>query len=534
MTRTYPAIVNRLYAPTYSNRRGAESTSYYKKIGSRILLPTETIDWTWYGASDIVLLYRIEASFQFSLLDITKSNDYVACVSWITDGTTVHRYKLWQDVGEILYAPLYTGQYIGEDFLIEIWNVQLPHWGDTSSFTIEGFYLYSSNLVLQLSCCCEGDGAKFNAADGEVDFSPTILIEHDKTYDNIMPVDDSCCGFDFVAITTDATKTVIVRFPITSGDVTEVTLKAKSNSTDFSSMGLFEEIKGFLSMAGVTSVITDVKHFKGGTADASAIFLETDGANIIVSIQGLAGKTINWTLRVKVYPNFNSNPNVLPPPSPSPMLPVTVAYYKCDETSGAMVDATGLNTLVPQGVTVSGTSLGVINGSRVFSNSVPDFFGVVDAGHTALRFGPKTRTTTMWINITTIGSVQNVLWKNHEVLIYIDAAGKINFNMLKADNTVVAAVVSAVALTAGTFCFVVCKYDLPSQTVSVQINNGAIVLAAQTDIPGNGATANMLNIGSTGGINGFTGKLDEIGIFDANLTSDELNVLYSPTSYPFS
>lgn len=102
-------------------------------------LPAFSVETQWKGYSEIVAAFNYEAPNKFSLKNITSVNDpnYVACVAWVDSEYVMHRYALWTGAGEVFHfsAPLYTGQVIGRNFRIEIWNVALS---DVLSFSVAG------------------------------------------------------------------------------------------------------------------------------------------------------------------------------------------------------------------------------------------------------------------------------------------------------------------------------------------------------------------------------------------------------------
>lgn len=530
MISAYPAIIRPVSSATVNNTRNryARNSYYYKKVGARLVLPGTIITYYWYGVSDIIWEYTITASKDFSILSSLRTTEYCAAISWVNNTGETHRYKLWEDVGEIFYYDLYNGQLIGKDFKVEIWNTKLLNIGDSTTITIADIILYTSlliNIEGHCYCTCEAanDLLSFPITDGP-----------DINYDNIMPVIDSCCGYDLTQLTTDNVKTVVVRFPIITGVPTKIIADAKVSAVDFSSIGFFKETKGFIRISGTTSEYTVIESSRAAGPDGSTLFLETDGNNIIVSVQGVVATSITWLINIKIDPPYSNVPVPLPPPSPSPILNNIVAYYKCDELMGSLVDASGnTNTLIIQDVSNSGSGVGVINTGRTFNGVTPDYFGVVDAAHTNLRFGPKNRTVGIHIKVTALGATQTIFYKNHEVLCVINATGHIVLTYLKADNTTAAAVTSTAVLVAGVYAYVVLKYNVGAGTVSIQIDTNAIDSAVQTAIPGDGTTANAFNLGAQAGVNPFTGIMDEIIICDADLTLSDLTVLRIPTAYPF-
>ncbi len=95
-----------------------------------VQLPAFTVaDVEWAGASQVVLQYNYSAdkSFVLSARPTKPSGvNFGLCVRWRV-GDEVFRYKLWRDDAFILSddaAPLYTGQVIKPNFVLEIWNLE--------------------------------------------------------------------------------------------------------------------------------------------------------------------------------------------------------------------------------------------------------------------------------------------------------------------------------------------------------------------------------------------------------------------------
>jgi hypothetical protein len=122
--------------PTYRESRvAAEITSKPRtrsagiavtKRHTVLYLPEFEFDSTWHGASEIVKEFRYAESNNMSIVKRSAPNNpnFVACIAWKPTSETIVRYKLWEDVGEILYVPLYDGQKINGAFSIEIWNTK--------------------------------------------------------------------------------------------------------------------------------------------------------------------------------------------------------------------------------------------------------------------------------------------------------------------------------------------------------------------------------------------------------------------------
>lgn len=126
--------------------------SYTGKLPTYVKFPAFSIANTWRGASEIIRKYNFNLENKNSITQLFSSPptgaNFCPCISWKPTSTTIVRYKLWEDVGEILWVPLYTGQTIGADFAIEIWNTP-----DATITLPAAQILYLSKLVIPDSYC---------------------------------------------------------------------------------------------------------------------------------------------------------------------------------------------------------------------------------------------------------------------------------------------------------------------------------------------------------------------------------------------
>jgi hypothetical protein len=122
------------------------ASTWVRKLRQNLVIPEFSVTATWLGASEIVkkLNFSLDNSISLPkfLQEIPDSPRYCACVSWKPTSTTIVRYKLWEDVGEILYVDLYNGETIPADFSIEIWNVK------PTSSTVSNEIITEDGLVL--------------------------------------------------------------------------------------------------------------------------------------------------------------------------------------------------------------------------------------------------------------------------------------------------------------------------------------------------------------------------------------------------
>lgn len=108
----------------------------------------------WLGASFIIYEFRYNVGTYFSIKFPTNKptpTTFVLAVRWV-EGDQIHRYKFWENHTELLHYPLYTGQKIGPEFVLEVWTVQ-----NSTVVQLEApLQLLSSILVLRTSCCDPG------------------------------------------------------------------------------------------------------------------------------------------------------------------------------------------------------------------------------------------------------------------------------------------------------------------------------------------------------------------------------------------
>lgn len=156
--------------------RVRENSSFVDKQLSIFYLPSFEISSTWRGASEIIakFVYEFDKNFSFIRIATPANPNFVACISWKPTSSTIVRYKLWQDVGEILYVPLYNGERIGNEFFIEIWNIKPTTGGTEGVLILEGGD--EEGLELEL----EGDNEGILVFDGSL-IGTVSTISHDGT-----------------------------------------------------------------------------------------------------------------------------------------------------------------------------------------------------------------------------------------------------------------------------------------------------------------------------------------------------------------
>ncbi len=132
---TWPRQLNRWLDINAQNGSLSRTQTY-------ITLPAFTVNINWQGYSDIVGTYNFTGPNNFSLIGIKgalpSNPNYLLCIMWIDYKNQVHRYALWQNVGEVMYVPypLYAGQPIGQNFRLEIWSTNVAQVSQISALNL--------------------------------------------------------------------------------------------------------------------------------------------------------------------------------------------------------------------------------------------------------------------------------------------------------------------------------------------------------------------------------------------------------------
>ena len=100
---------------------------------------------SWTGVSRLLVEAPVGNLDNFALtpLNAALNTTLVLAIRWPLTASTAARYKLWEDVGEVLLFPKYTGQLIGPSAVLELWSVEneTPALDDTllqTTYIIQG------------------------------------------------------------------------------------------------------------------------------------------------------------------------------------------------------------------------------------------------------------------------------------------------------------------------------------------------------------------------------------------------------------
>lgn len=216
-----------------------------------------------------------------------------------------------------------------------------------------------------------------------------------------------------------------------------------------------------------------------------------------------------------------------------------LAYYKLDEASGNAADATGNGyTLTNTGVTFSSGAL----------NNGADFGAAGDKlenADTAFDFqGSSAFSVSVWLDLVAVGSNQFLVSNQRDTGdyqgwgLYQSDSGRILFGMIqdlsplywinvKTPQSQIGTTYAHVVLTKST--------STTASGIHIYINGSDQSLTVDGDTFTGTITYNSnLELGNRGTGYNFNGQLDEVGIWNRELTSGEVTSLYnSGTPLPF-
>lgn len=164
-------------------RRKRAPARLLQLLHKTLTLPTFTATSPgWAGASHQLAKCDYTSSVPWSfMMPVTPRLDFVLCIRWIDEDGTVRRYKLWENVDEILAYPLYTGEVIPAGTArFEFWSTLIGATG----FTIdEAIVLNLSELEMPT------DFADTTAAGTEI---ASVCLTHSTTPSTLTEYLEKC------------------------------------------------------------------------------------------------------------------------------------------------------------------------------------------------------------------------------------------------------------------------------------------------------------------------------------------------------
>ena len=224
-------------------------------------------------------------------------------------------------------------------------------------------------------------------------------------------------------------------------------------------------------------------------------------------------------------------------PIPGSLKNNLVSWWALDEVSAGMapvarLDSHGVNHLTDNGTVPS--AVGKVSLATQHTNAVPDWLSHVS--NASLQTGDIDYTVACWGYLDNLAGVQVLCAKDNpgvaadrEWAVYYNAGpgrfGFSTFTPVGVVHNLSAATMGAPAAT--TWYFIVAWYEAATNTMSIQVNDGAI------DTLGTGgalqaAGAAEFQIGSRQGPNSpLDGRVDEVGFWKRLLTAEERTALYN-------
>lgn len=162
---------------------------------------------TWIGSSYITTEFRLSGitqSFSLQPKNLTPPEDVNFCLAIRTpitnsDGEDVIRYKLWEDVGERLFYPLYDGELLSPDSVFEIWTS-----ADFDETSLDVDYLIYTSLLVSSTADAQCAQAPSNSQANNLTqycelFVPPLIPSGDYAlplvpsacFDDIQPSDET-------------------------------------------------------------------------------------------------------------------------------------------------------------------------------------------------------------------------------------------------------------------------------------------------------------------------------------------------------
>jgi len=234
----------------------------------------------------------------------------------------------------------------------------------------------------------------------------------------------------------------------------------------------------------------------------------------------------------------------LDPAAVSSLLTGIVAYWKCDEASGNLLDSVGSNHLTTSNV---GSTTGKIGNCRDWDLSTSSNALIND--NADLSMGDIDFSICAWVNLKSKpASVMNIVCKRQNEnnphgleywIRWINTSDR--FEFLVSNNGEVGGMTTLTATNFGapslaTWYFIAARHDAAANVISISVNDGTPNTASHSGGAYDGTE--KFGIGNTAFPNGyFDGQIDEVGLWKRYLTDAEITTLYNGgtgKTHPFS
>ena len=147
-----------------------QKASRVRRTQSYFVIPAfQNIMPEWKTASMPVYLitYAVSNNFTIPTLPAKPATaNFIPCIKW-RSGSTVYRYKLWDDTAGILYVPIYAGEKIGKNFQIEVWSTE------TSNYPMD---ILQNASAIEVGTSIHALPSSYTASDTDIQLSAASSI----------------------------------------------------------------------------------------------------------------------------------------------------------------------------------------------------------------------------------------------------------------------------------------------------------------------------------------------------------------------
>lgn len=196
-----------------------------------------------------------------------------------------------------------------------------------------------------------------------------------------------------------------------------------------------------------------------------------------------------------------------------------IAYWKMDEASGTREDSVGSNDLLDS--TSTGSAAGKLGNGGDFEAGTPNWLSAADSPE--LSIGDQDFTIALWVKPESLTTFNVLFSKNGlDLAIFNNASGVVTFSVGGGGPSPS----TGGELVVGSWSLIIAWYDAAGDLKNVSVNNAFAVADSGVSPTDNGLPL-VVGAFDTSGTFPADGMIDEVGIWDRVLTSDERTELYN-------
>ena len=195
------------------------------------------------------------------------------------------------------------------------------------------------------------------------------------------------------------------------------------------------------------------------------------------------------------------------------------AYYKLDEASGTVLDATGNGySAVNNGATPGVT--GILNDAYEF-NAVGDY---IERSSNFSTAADGSFAFNVWVNITSYRNGHLAGYRNDETrlwrIVMINSTGNVGFGIRTPAEL---SIIRSAPIVLNTWNMITASYDFATTNMTLYVNGVLVVSGTHTSVP----PSTPFLIGSNGVDDYINGTIDEIALFNRSLIVSDVIDLYN-------